>query len=346
MRRSKIAYVTATVAAAGLALAACGSGSSGAETDGDTTGEEGGQGSNELVIYASHPTEMVDYFVEAFEEENSGLKVELITGGTGDLLSRVQAEEGRPQGDILWGGSSTTGGSKPDLFVKYDSDVLGEIDDAFLDPNGYNAPSDAFTMVILYNKNLVDEADAPTSWEDLTDPKWKGKVRFANPESSSSSYAALVNWLLIGDWDLVEGLAENMIIDDSSSAPFTAVGQGEAEVAVAYEEGAYRWLESGEVEIVYPEDGVVVLPGGLFQIADGPNPDNAKAFADFVLSAEQQQALVDNFPGRRPTNVEVELPDTMPSAAELNVLDYASADAEEHQDEWLSQWRDIMINTR
>lgn len=342
MRRRRFALLTATAAVAGIALAACGGAGS---ADGDGGGSEGG-GGNELVIYASHPTEMVDHFVSAFEEENSGLNVELITGGTGDLLSRVQAEEGRPQGDILWGGSSTTGGSKPDLFSEYDSDVLEEIDEAFIDPNGYNAPSDAFTMVILYNKDLVDEAEAPKTWEDLADPKWKGKVRFANPESSSSSYAALVNWLLIGDWDLVERLAANMVIDDSSSAPFTAVGQGEAEIAVAYEEGAYRWLESGGVEIVYPEDGVVVLPGGLFLIADGPNPENAKAFADFVLSTEQQQALVDNFPGRRPTNTGVELPETMPSTADLNVLDYASADAESHQDEWLSQWREIMIDTR
>lgn len=324
----RIRSALALTAASALALAACGS---------------GGGDSNSLVIYASHPTEMVDYFVAAFEEENEGLDVELITGGTGDLLGRVQAESGRPQGDILWGGSSTTGGSEPDLFTPYDSDVLDEISEAYLDPAGFNAPSDAFTMVILYNKNLVDPEEAPESWADLADPKWEGQVRFANPESSSSSYAALVNWLLIGDWDLVEALTQNFIIDDSSSAPFTAVGNGEAAIAVAYEEGAYRWLESGEVEIVYPSDGVVVLPGGLFQIKDGPNPDNASKFADFVLSTEQQQALVDNFAGRRPTNINVDLPPEMPSADEMNVLDYASAEADVRKDEYLAQWREIMI---
>lgn len=320
--------ILALAVTSALALSACGS---------------GGSDSNSLVIYASHPTEMVDYFVAAFEEENPGLDVELITGGTGDLLGRVQAEAGRPQGDILWGGSSTTGGSAPELFTPYDSEILSEISTAYLDPAGFNAPSDAFTMVIVYNKNLVDPADAPQTWADLADPKWKGQVRFANPESSSSSYAALVNWLLIGDWEFVEELAQNFIIDDSSSAPFTAVGQGESAIAVAYEEGAYRWLESGEVEIVYPSDGVVVLPGGLFQIKDGPNADNARKFADFVLSQEQQQALVDNFDGRRPTNTNVELPSIMPGADDMNVLDYASADADTRKDEYLAQWREIMV---
>lgn len=320
-------------AVAALTLAGCSGG--GSSSDG-----------NGLVIYASHPTEMVDYFVDAFSAENPEIDVELVTGGTGDLISRVQAEEGRPQGDILWGGSSTTGGSQPELFTPYDSAVLDEIDETFKDPDGYNAPSDAFTMVILYNTNLVEEADAPKTWEDLTDPKWKGKVRFADPSASSSSYAALVNWLMIGDWEFVEALAANMNIDDTSSAPFTAVGEGESEIAVAYEEGAYRWLDSGNVDIVYPEDGVVILPGGLFQISDGPNPDNAAAFADFVLSEEQQQALVDNFPGRRPTNVEVDFPSDMPSGEDINVLEYDTAEAETMQDEYLAQWKDVMIDAR
>lgn len=312
---------------------------------------DGGPGSKAadtkgLVIYASHPTEMVDFFVKAFEKENGGIKVELITGGTGDLLGRVKAEKDRPQGDLLWGGSSTTGGSAPELFTPYDSAALKEIGKEFIDPTGYNAPFDAFGMVIVYNKDLVPAAEAPKTWADLGDPKWKGKIRFANPSSSSSSYAALVNWKLIGGWEFVERLAKNMIIDESSSAPFTAVAQGEAKIGVAYEEGAYRVLKTGKVAIVYPTDGVVVLPGGLFQIKGGPNAKNARKFADFVLSAKQQQALVDTFAGRRSTHTAVKFPQGMPAAAELKLLAYPTDEAKKEQKEWLAKWREIMIATR
>ena len=142
---------------------------------------DGGPGSKAadtkgLLIYASHPTEMVDFFVKAFEKENGGIKVELITGGTGDLLGRVKAEKDRPQGDLLWGGSSTTGGSAPELFTPYDSAAHKEIGKQFIDPTGYNAPFDAFGMVIVYNKDLVPAAEAPKTWADLGDPKWKGKI--------------------------------------------------------------------------------------------------------------------------------------------------------------------------
>lgn len=320
--------------AAVVALAGC---SDSGKSDGAT---------KSLVLYASHPTEMVDFYVKAFEKENPGVKVELITGGTGDLLGRVRAEKDRPRGDVLWGGSSTTGGSAPELFVKYDSPALKDIAKELQDPTGYNAPFDAFAMVIVYNRDRVTPSEAPKTWADLGDPKWKGKVRFANPSSSSSSYAALVNWKLIGGWEMVEKLAKNMIIDESSSAPFTAVAQGEAPLGVAYEEGAYRVLKTGKVGIVYPSDGVVVLPGGMFLIKDGPNAVNARKFADFVLATPQEQALVDRFPGRRPANTGVKFPEGMPSVAELKVLPYPTDEAKQQQKDWLAKWKEIMIATR
>ncbi len=343
-KRTALAFVAAAV----FALTSC----AGGQTTVETTPQSAGaptvteQGTDALILYASHPTDMVDFFVKAFEEENPGVKVELITGGTGDLLGRIKAEAARPQGDILWGGSASTGGSAPDLFAQYDSAALSELNEAFLDPDGFNAPSGGFTMVIVYNKNLVSEAEAPKTWADLADPKWKGKIQFANPESSSSAYTALVNWKLIGDWELIERMAVNFIVVDSSSGPFNAVGNGEAPIGVAYEEGAYRWLESGNVEIVYPSDGVLLLPEGLFIIKDGPNSVNAKKFADFVLSKGQQQALADNFLGRRPSHSLVELGDGMPQPSTLNVLPYPTAEAASSKDEWLAKWREIVINIR
>ncbi len=288
---------------------------------------------------------MIDFFTARFEEANPGVKVELITGGTGELLGRVKAEAASPQGDILWGGGAYTGSSSPDLFTKFDDPVLDQVSPELRDPAGYNAPAGAFTMLICYNKDLVSDADAPKTWQDLADPKWKGKIHYANPASSSSAYAALVAWKEIGDWSMVESLAKNMIIDDSSSGPFTAVGNGESPLGVSYEEGAYRWLSSGKMGIVYPSDGVVLGPEGLFQIAKGPNPVNAKKFAQFMLSVEQQQALVDNFPGRRPTNTAVKFPSDMPTSSDLKVLPYPD-EAQTDQAAWLEKWNTIMVDTR
>src|SRR5690606_15395294 len=58
-----------------------------------------------LVLYASHPTEMIDYFVARFKEKYD-VEVDLVYGGTGELLARIRAEADRPQADILWGGGA------------------------------------------------------------------------------------------------------------------------------------------------------------------------------------------------------------------------------------------------
>lgn len=301
--------------------------------------------SGRLMLYVSHPTEMVDFYVDRFTDA-TGIEVDIVYGGTGELLARIGAEANRPQADIMWGGGSHTGASAPELFRPYTSDALNDISEAMRDPAGYNAPFDAFTMVIVYNKDLVPEDEVPRTWAELADPKWKGRVVHANPAASSSSYAAMVTWLEIGGWELVEALAKNQIIADSSSAPFTQVGQGENALGVAYEEGAFRWLDSGRIGIVYPEDGVALLPGGMFLVNNSPNPEAAEAFADFVLSLESQEALVENFLGRRPTHKDVALNPAMQAVTDLNVIPYPDAEAAANREEYLAKWRDIMIRTR
>lgn len=307
----------------------------------ETPGEVAG--TNSLVIYASHPTEMIDFFTARFNELHPEIQIELISGGTGDLLGRIQAEASNPQGDLLWGGGSYTGSSAPELFSKFDSPILKEIDPELIDPEGYNAPFDAFTMVLVYNKELVPESEVPHNWADLADPKWKDKIVSANPASSSTAYGALVNWKIIGGWDLVEGIAKNLIIADSSSAPFTATGNGESPLGVAYEEGAYRWLDSGKIGIIHPDDGIILRAEGLFQIKDGPNAVNAKMFSEFLLATEQQQALVDNFVGWRPANVNVAFPKDLPAAKDVNVLPFPK-EAQTEQDAWLDEWKEIVVN--
>lgn len=298
-----------------------------------------------LVLYASHPTEMVDFFTSRFTEEY-GVEVELVYAGTGELLARIGAEAARPQADLMWGGGSDTGASKPELFLPYDSPALEGVTPQYRDEAGYNVPFDAFTMVLLYNKDLVAADAVPQTWADLTDPKWKGKVVHANPATSGSAYAAMVGWLGIGGWELVEALARNQVIAESSSAPFTQVGQGENAIGVAYEEGAFRWLPSGKVGIVYPSDGVLVGTGGLFIVRGGPHPNAARAFADFVIAREQQQALADNFLGRRPTHKDVQLNPAMTPFEELNGIIYPVAEAAARREEYLAQWRQIMLRTR
>ncbi|MBM3572386.1 MAG: extracellular solute-binding protein, partial [Alphaproteobacteria bacterium] len=103
----------------------------------------------ELTVYASHPSEMVDYFNKEFGAKH-GVKVTTIKAGTGELLNRIRAERGRPNADVMWGGFADTGASAPDLFEIYRSPGLARVDPKMTDAAGYNTPFGASTMVIMY----------------------------------------------------------------------------------------------------------------------------------------------------------------------------------------------------
>jgi iron(III) transport system substrate-binding protein len=304
----------------------------------------------ELVVYASHPSEMVDHFCNDFGQKN-GIKVTTIKAGTGELLNRIRAERARPGGDVLWGGFSDTGASAPDLFDQYRSRDLVHVEPKMVDAAGYNTPFGASTMVIMYNRNLVKPEEAPKTWAELADPKWAKKIVHAEPSKSSSAYSALVTWLSIygkddKGWDLVERMTRNMNLVIRSSLVFQQVGRGEYPIGVTYEEGAFNYVLAGTAGIVYPADGTLLEPEGMFIVKGGRNPNAARAFADYLLSAGAQSDLATRFPGRRPTRKGIATHPEMISAERLKVIEYDSKWGAESRKDILDRMQRIIVKTQ
>ncbi|WP_029073402.1 extracellular solute-binding protein [Kaistia adipata] len=328
------------LAATGVAMMAGTSWASAAEGDHE----------KELVVYASHPSEMVDYFTQEFGKKY-GINVTTVKAGTGELLNRIKAEKDRPGADVLWGGFADTGASAPDLFAPYASPELAAIEPAMIDSKGYNTPFAASLMVLMANREQVKPEDAPKKWTDLTDPKWKGKVVHADPSKSSSSLAALNTWLMIygrGDeaWKLVEDMTANMNIVLKSSLVFQQVGRGEYPLGVTYEEAAFNYVLADSADIIYPEDGTLAQPEGMFIVKDSPNPKAAKLFADYLLSEEAQKQLVEHFPGRRPTRKGVANHPQMKPLSEIKIIDYDSDWASAERADILAKMQKIIVKTQ
>ncbi|MEZ5783881.1 MAG: extracellular solute-binding protein [Rhizobiaceae bacterium] len=305
---------------------------------------------DKLVIYASHPSEMVDFFADSFGKKY-GIDVSTVKAGTGELLNRIKAEADRPAADVLWGGFSDTGGSMPELFEPYKSPELENIDPRMLDAKGYNTPFAASLMVIMANREMVKPEDHPKDWKDLADAKWKGKVVHADPSKSSSALAALNTWLMIygrdqAGWDVVEKMTENMNIVLKSSLVFQQVGRGEYPIGVTYEEAAFNYVLADAADIIYPADGTLAQPEGMFIVKDSPDPKAAKLFADYLLSEEAQKLLVEHFPGRRPTRTGIEAHPKMTPLADIVTIDYDSDWAAEHRAETLETMQKIIRRTQ
>lgn len=247
-----------------------------------------------LVIYSPHPLSFIDPIIGEFENE-TGIAVEIITSGTGELLARIETEEDQPAGDVLWGGSISTLDSKKDLFEVYQS--VNEEHAIYKNVDGHITRFTMMPSVIMVNSNLIGDVEVD-GYEDLLNPELKGKIAFADPSKSSSSFEQLLNQLWAmgeGDvevgWQYVEALMTNLDgqLLEGSSAVYKGVVQGEFVVGLTFEEPAAKFVENGApVEVIYPLEGTLVSPDGVSIIKNAPHLAYAQQFVDFVTSFEIQ----------------------------------------------------------
>ncbi len=278
--------IAALCAAAAFALAAMGAGAQAATKN--------------LVIYCPHPIEFINPIVQQFEVE-TGVKVEVVAAGTGELLKRIESEKNNPLSDVLWGGSRATIESYKPYFDPYKSANIPAIIAQYVEPAYAYTPFTVIPTVVMYNTNLVAAGSVPKSWADLLDAKWKGKIAFADPARSSSSFEALTTMLYAmgkgvpdNGWDYVKKFVANLDgkILSGSSAVYKGIADGEYAVGVTFEEAAAKYLRQGApVGIVYPAEGTIVEADGVAVIKGAKNLMNARLFVDFVTNQKVQTKI-------------------------------------------------------
>ena len=279
-----------------------------------------------LVLYYSHAAEWSDPIIQGFEEKY-GIDVELVSLGTGECLSRIQAEAANPQADIVWGGVVESYIPVADLFESYKSTEIDALYEGVYDTENYKWYAfDLEPMVMVYNTENVQ--DAPTKWEDLLREDFFGKIATADPVKSSSSFACIqaINAAYgqgEGGYEFLEKLIANLdgIILSSSSSVYKGTADGEYDVGLTYEEAALRYRDEGaSIDVVYPEEGTNIFMSPVVIVKGGPNTENAKLFVDYVLSQEVQSTLSGIY--RRTSRTDVELPDAFISTADIPVCTY------------------------
>src|SRR5438128_7446046 len=164
------------------------------------------------------------------------------------------------------------------------------------DADGQFASFRIWVSIIAYNTNLVKADDAPKSFADLLDPKWKGKIVKAHPGYSGTIMTATYQMQRDLGWSWFEQMAKQNIMQVQSSAdPPKKLDLGErAVMADGNEYNIFQIKEKGRpVEPVYAAEGspLIIGPNGVFK--DAPNPNAARLFQSFSLGREAQQLIID-----------------------------------------------------
>jgi len=164
------------------------------------------------------------------------------------------------------------------------------------DADGMFATCRVTLSVIGYNTNLVKADDAPKSFADLLDPKWKGKIVKSHPGYSGGAMTATYQTSRDLGWEFFEKLArQNIMQVQSMTDPPKKLSLGERAVMSDGAEYVLALLKEGgkPVEPVYATEGSPLIngPNGIFK--DAPNPNAARLFQSFSFTADMQQLIID-----------------------------------------------------
>lgn len=307
--------------------------------------------SDKLTIYCPHPIEFIDPVVNEFESQ-SGIKVEVVAAGTGELLKRVEAEGTNPLGDILWGGSLSTLEPKKDLFEKYQSVNEKDVFDDYKNKDGQITRFTVIPSVIMINTKLIGDIKVE-GFEDLLNPALKGKIANADPSKSSSSFEHIINQLYAmgsgepdAGWDYVTALTKNLDgkLLSGSSAVYKGVGDGEYTLGLTFEEAAAKYVKDGApVKLVYPKEGTIAKADGVAIIKGAKNMENAKKFIDYVTSKEAQTLIASTL-NRRSVRTDVPPADGLKPLEDIKVIKDDEAWLKENKQNILDKYKEIITS--
>jgi len=221
------------------------------------------------------------------------------------------------------------------LLMKYTPAGVERFPASFKDKDGYHYGLRATVNVIAYNTKAVSASDAPKTWKDLLDPRWKGKLVTAHPGYSGVTATHVLALVNLYGWDYFKQLAQNRpMLVQSAVDPSTVVASGER--AVAANGGDYTFYQmkkkGNPVAIVFPKEGVPLVVSPTAITAFAPHPNAAKLFTDFIFSRPIQQVLADS-EGLYTGHPDVSYPADQPKLSELKLLQVDAEELEKRNEE-------------
>ncbi len=246
-----------------------------------------------VTVYTTLDEELARDVFKAFEAE-TGISVEWVRLSTGETTARLQAESANPQASVWYGGVGLghIEAKQKGLTTPYKSPAAN-MPEQFRDADYYWSGIYAGPLCFESNTRSLEKygLTAPTSWEEICDPKYVGRVQVANPGSSGTAYNVLATLVQIYGEDeafaMLKKLDKNVTqYTRSGSAPGKNASIGETTIAIGYAHDGVRLISQGyPLQITFPSDGTGYEVASISMIKNGPADEQeaAKKLIDWAL---------------------------------------------------------------
>ena len=259
--------------------------------------------SGKVMLYSSMQEAQLQAIEQAFEAKYPGVDMEYYYAGGGKLVTKMTTEAqdgGQIACDVVWLGDPSDYESfkANGWLMPYVSPETDHIAKEYMDAEGYYTAGRLVTMGIAWNIGLVDEADAPKTWEDLLDPKWQNQIIMTDPaQASTTKYwmAAMMQSEKYGP-EYFQKLRENGVeLESGTTATHNRVADASYMVGICLDYVSANLIAEGSpMAFHYTTEDVITMTSPVAMIKGCANEDNGKLLMDFILSKEGQEVLVAN----------------------------------------------------
>jgi iron(III) transport system substrate-binding protein len=292
---------------------------------------------------------------QAFEEQ-TGIDTNYVRLSSGEALARIRASADNPEFSVWWGGPADAfiAGKEEGLLEQYASPNAEAIPTDYKDADGYWTGVYVGALGFCSNTEILGElgVEAPTSWQDLLAPELVGNVAMAHPATSGTAFTAF--WTVVtlkadeleaaeagtgydeagapteaamdSAFEYFAQLHQNILqYTRSGAAPGTMAGQGEVAVAIIFSHDCTKLQVEGFEGLLtttFPEEGTGYEIGGMAILKNAPEPDAAKMWYDWALTAEAQEIGQGVNSLQLPTNPETPVSELSIVLSDLTVVNY------------------------
>lgn len=222
----------------------------------------------ELTVYTAIENERLADYKNAFEKQYPDIEINWVRDSTGVITAKLLAEKESPKADVVFGvgASSLLILEKDGLLESYKPKgyelLSSKMRDNNIPPRWVGM--DAWATGLCINKYIMKKRNLPypQTWQDLTNPIYKGLIATPNPASSGSGFMNVTAWIQMwGEkkaWAYQDALNKNIkMYTHSGTKPCSMAAQGEVAIGISSSSFANMLLKHrAPIEVVLPKDGI------------------------------------------------------------------------------------------
>ena len=256
-------------------------------------------------VYTAWPESLSQPIFKAYTAK-TGVQVNFIRLSTGELVARATAEKNNPRADVIWGapGDGFAAAKEAGIIEPYRPPTWDKIAPELKDREAYFMAVSKNTLVFMSNTKLLKEKGikAPTSWNDLLDPAFKGQIQTADARTSGTALTRILSiYYAFGKdeqkaFDYQKKLHANVQVYTKSGGGCTVpTSLGQAMVCIAHMPDAMEAKKKGyDMTVTFPREGVAAVIEGVALVKGAKHRDQATKFIDWTFSKDMQDLLDKN----------------------------------------------------